>query len=92
MFLNIGTCPLYVLYNSFCKGVAALNFDVDQYALDIPFFFKFSAEQRADYKSVGDVTNIVYRKCYEAFNNKMGHTSKSCSSIDWTTWKLERTF
>ena len=28
-------------------------------ALDIHFFFKLSAGRRADYKSIGDVTNIV---------------------------------
>ena len=28
------------IQNSIRKGVAALNFDVDQYALDIQFFFK----------------------------------------------------
>ena len=44
---------------SFRKAVSALNFDVDQYALDIRFFFKLSVEQKADYKSIGDVTNIV---------------------------------
>ena len=59
MFLDIGTCPLHVVHNSFRKGVAALNFDVDQYALDIHFFVKLSAGRRADYKSIGDVTNIV---------------------------------
>ena len=59
LFLDIGTCPLHVVHNSFRKGVAALNFDVDQYALDIHFFFKLSAGRRADYKSIGDVTNIV---------------------------------
>ena len=59
LFLDTGTCPLHVVNNSFCKGVVDLNFDVDQYALDIHFFFKLSAGQRADYKSIGDVTNIV---------------------------------
>ena len=60
LFLDIGgTCPLHVVQNSFRKGVAALNFDVDQYALDIHFFVKLSAGRRADYKSIGDVTNIV---------------------------------
>ena len=35
LFLDIGTCPLHVVHNSFCKGVAALNVDVDQYAPDM---------------------------------------------------------
>ena len=59
LLLDIDGCPLYVVHNSFCKGVAALNFDVDQYALDIQLCSKLSAGLRADYKSVGDVTNIV---------------------------------
>ena len=59
MFLNIGTCPLHIVHNSFCKGIAALKFDVDQCALDIHFFFKLSAGRRADCKSIGDVANIV---------------------------------
>ena len=58
-FLDIGACPLHVVLNSFHKGVAVLNFDVSQYALDTHFFFKLSAGQRTDYKSIGDVTNIV---------------------------------
>ena len=56
LFLDIGTCPLHVVHNSFCKRVSALNFDVDQYALDIHFFIKLSAGRRADCKSIGDVT------------------------------------
>ena len=78
--LNIGTCPLHVVHNSFCKGVTALNYDVDQYAVDIHFFSKVSTGRRADYKSFGDVSRI----CYEAFHKKMGHTSKSCGLINWT--------
>ena len=31
------------------KSLHSLNFDVDQYALDIHFFFKLSAGQKADY-------------------------------------------
>ena len=53
LFLDIGgTCPLHVVQNSFRKGVAALNFDVDQYALT-HFFFKLSAGRKAAYKSIG---------------------------------------
>ena len=40
LFLDIGTCSLHVVHNSFRKGVAALNFNVDQYALDTHFFSK----------------------------------------------------
>ena len=59
LFLDIDTCPLHVVQNSFRKWVAALNFGVGQYALNIYFFFKLSAGRRADDKFIGDVTNIV---------------------------------
>ena len=65
LFLDIGTCPLHVVHNFFRREVAALNFDVDHYALNMHFFFKLSAGRRADYKSVGDVTNS-FRICYKA--------------------------
>ena len=32
LFSDIGTRPLHVVHNSLRKGVAALNFDIDQYA------------------------------------------------------------
>ena len=38
-FLKTGTCPLHIIYNSFRKGVTSLKFDIDQYAIDIHFFF-----------------------------------------------------
>ena len=41
------------------KGVSSFEFNVDQFALDIHFFFKLSAERRADYKSMVDITDVV---------------------------------
>ena len=38
-FLDIGTCPLRIVHNAFKKGVSSLQFNVDQFALDIHFFF-----------------------------------------------------
>lgn len=37
-FLDIGTCPLHIVHNAFRKGVSSLQFNVDQFALDIHFF------------------------------------------------------
>ena len=39
-FLEIGTCPLHIVHNAFRKGVSSLEFNVDQFALEIHFFFK----------------------------------------------------
>ena len=58
-FLDIGSCPLHIVHNAFRKGVSQLKFNVDQFALDIHFFFKLSAARRADYKSMVEFTDIV---------------------------------
>ena len=36
-----------------------MKFNVDQFALDIHFFFKLSAARRADYKSMVEFTDVV---------------------------------
>ena len=59
LILQIGTCPLHIVHNSFRYGILALSFDVDRYALDIHFFFNLCAGRRADYKKIESVTNIV---------------------------------
>ena len=58
-FLDIGTCPLHIVHNAFRKGVSSLRFNVDQFALDINFFFKLSASRRAAYQKISEVTDIV---------------------------------
>ena len=58
-FLNIGTCPLHIVHNAFRKGVSSLAYNVDQFAVDIHFFFKLSATRRADYKSMAKITDVV---------------------------------
>ena len=58
-FLDIGSCPLHIVHNAFRKGVSSLKFNVDQFALDIHFFFKLLAKHRADYKSMVEFTDVV---------------------------------
>ena len=58
-FLNIGTCPLHIVHNTFRKRVSSLQFNVDKFALNINFFFKLSAGRRADYQKISEVTDIV---------------------------------
>ena len=58
-FLDVGTCPLHIVLNAFRKGVSSLRFNVDQFALNINFFFKLSAGRRADYQKISEVTDIV---------------------------------
>ena len=58
-FLDVGTCPLHTVHNAFRKGVSFLRFNIDQFTLDIHFFFKLSAGRGADYQKILEVTNIV---------------------------------
>ena len=56
-FSGIIVCPLHVIHSAFRKDDSSLEFNVDQFALEIYFFFKLSAERRADYKSMVDITD-----------------------------------
>ena len=47
------------MHNAFRKGVTSLKLNVDQFALDIHFFFKLSAARKADYRNLTNVTNVV---------------------------------
>ena len=58
-FLDVGTCPLHIVHSAFRKGVSSLQFNVDQFALDIHFVFKLSAGYRADYEKISVVIDIV---------------------------------
>lgn len=54
--IDIGTCSLHPVHTAVTKGLATLDFDVDQLAGDIYFWFKMSAARREDY---GKVQNEV---------------------------------
>lgn len=45
-FLDIGTCPLHTIHNGFSKGVREIDFDIDQFIVDIKAFFKLSSAHR----------------------------------------------
>ena len=50
--INIGTCNLHVVHNSFCKAVEAYGTPVDDLAVDIHSFFKISSARREDFKFI----------------------------------------
>ena len=75
IILNIGTCPLHIVHNGFRRDICALQFDVDQYATDIHFFFKLFAGRRADYKDIELVTDVV------------SHYAQKHAATRWVTLK-----
>ena len=50
--INIGTCNLPVVHNSFCKALEAYGTPVDDLAVDIHSFFKISSARREDFKFI----------------------------------------
>ena len=66
-FLDVGTCS--IANNAFLEGIKCLkdNVNVDQFAIDLHFFFKLSAARREDYRGVSELTDVtthyVIRHC-----------------------------
>ena len=50
--INIGTCNLHVVHNSFCKALEAYGTPVDDLAVDIHSFFMISSARREDFKFI----------------------------------------
>ena len=68
-FICIGSCPLHIVNNSFGEGMASLRavINLDQFAIDLHFFFKYSAARREDFLQIRDITDVtvqyVLRHC-----------------------------
>ena len=61
--LSFGSCNLHIVNNAFRKGFEKLSeyseIDLDHYfAVDLYFFFKFSAARREDYEKMSDITDV----------------------------------
>ena len=60
-FLDVGTCSIHVANNAFLEGIKSLkdNVDVDQFAIELNFFFKLSAARGEDYRGVSELTDVT---------------------------------
>ena len=58
-FLDAGTCSLHIVHKALMFNELINTTHVDQFALDINFFFKLSAGRRADYQKVSEVNDIA---------------------------------
>ena len=56
-FINVVTCPLHIVRNSFRKAVTTFGFTFDEFFCNIHFFFKFSSGRREDLKDMKNIIN-----------------------------------
>lgn len=67
--LDVGTCSLHSVNNAFGEGIKRLKslIDLDEFAIDLHFFFKYSAARREDYKDLvtltDETTHFVLKHC-----------------------------
>ena len=59
--LDIGTCSLHIVNNAFLEGLKELKrvINLDEFAIDLHFFMKYSTAQREDYANIVSVTEIT---------------------------------
>jgi len=59
--LDLGTCALHAANNAFNEGLKVFrtHVNLDQFAIDLHFFFKYSAARREDLKHMSDLTETT---------------------------------
>ena len=59
-FIDIGSCPLHIVNNSFAKSINSLKFviDLDRFAIDLHFFFSLSTARREDFQGMSEITDV----------------------------------
>ena len=60
-FISCGSCPLHTVHNAFGKGMESLKerINLDQFVIDLHFFFERSAGRREDFKKMELITDIT---------------------------------
>lgn len=61
--LNIGSCGLHVIHNSFRDGCSAAEWDVETFLSSVTWLFKDSPARREDYPSVTGSTSFPLDFC-----------------------------
>lgn len=51
-FVDIGTCNIHIIHNSFGKGIEKYGKDCEQLAIDLHSLFKYSAARREDFREL----------------------------------------
>ena len=62
--ITLGTCCLHIASNGFGKAIRSLKesvVDLDELAIDLHFFFKYSAVRREKYMKCHEITGVVVK-------------------------------
>ena len=59
-FISSGGCPLHTVHNSFGKGMTSSkeSINLDQFVIDLHFFFELSAARREDFKAMSSINDV----------------------------------
>ena len=60
-FLDVGTCSIHIANNAFLEGIKCLkdNVNVDQFVIDLHFFFRLFAARRKGYGGVSELADVT---------------------------------
>ena len=92
-FLDVGTCSIHIVTNAFLEGIKCLkdNVNVDQFAIDLHFFFKLSGARREDYRGVPELTDATTHH-NKPLPNLLAQPGQSASDDYRTVQKFEGIF
>ena len=75
-FLTLRSWALHIVNSAFRKSITDLTMDIDQYACDLHFFFKYSSARREDLKHARSSWRCCM-VCFKALFNKVVYYHKS---------------
>ena len=80
-FLDVGTCSMLIANNAFLEGIKCLkdNVNVDQFAIDLHFFFKLSSARREDYRGVSELTDVTTHYVIKHLPNPLAQPGQGVS-------------
>ena len=91
--MDVGTCFIHIANNTFLEGIKCLkdNVNVDQFAIDLHFFFKLSGTRREDYRGVPELTDATTHH-NKPLPNLLAQPGQSASDDYRTVQKFEGIF
>ena len=59
--MDVGTCSIHIANNAFLEGIECLkdNVNVDQFVIDLHFFFRLFAARRKGYGGVSELADVT---------------------------------